>query len=60
MRGRENPQKTEEGHDAISKTIRFWETRYGQPISREEARQIIEMMTGFFIVLQEWESSLES
>ncbi|GFO59299.1 hypothetical protein GMST_16240 [Geomonas silvestris] len=60
MQKRKDLKIKEDGHDAISSTMKFWERRYGQPLSREEARQIIEMMTGFFSILQEWDTSLQS
>ena len=39
----------------IDRTIRFWRPRMRQDISREDARQIVELVTGFFDVLMEWE-----
>lgn len=38
----------------ISHTIDTWESRLDRNVSREEARQIIENLTGFFSVLAEW------
>jgi hypothetical protein len=41
----------------IDETARFWRRRAGKVISQEEARQIIENMTGFFHVLSQWEAA---
>jgi hypothetical protein len=38
----------------IDRTIAVWQTRLGCEISREEARQIAENVTGFFSILHEW------
>jgi hypothetical protein len=38
----------------IDRTIAVWEPRRGRQISREEARQIAENVTGFFSILHEW------
>ena len=38
----------------IDRTIKTWHPRFGSPLSREDARQIAENVTGFFSVLAEW------
>jgi hypothetical protein len=38
----------------IDRTRQVWQPRLGQDISREDARQIAENVTGFFSVLAEW------
>jgi hypothetical protein len=38
----------------IDRTIAVWQPRLGREISREEARQIAENVTGFFSILREW------
>jgi hypothetical protein len=38
----------------IDTTIRVWQPRLRRDLSREEARQIIKDITGFFDVLSEW------
>jgi hypothetical protein len=38
----------------ISHTCQFWRSRLGRELSREDARQIAENVTGFFSVLYEW------
>ncbi len=40
--------------ELILKTISLFESRSGRAISREEARQSLENISGFFQVLQEW------
>ena len=35
-------------------TIRLWQPRLRRDLSREDARQIIKDVTGFFNVLSEW------
>lgn len=37
------------------RTIDFWQRRSGQPLSHENARQIVANVAGFFRVLNEWE-----
>jgi hypothetical protein len=38
----------------IEQTRRLWRSRSGRDVSREDARQIAENVTGFFAVLAEW------
>jgi hypothetical protein len=38
----------------IDRTIAVWQPRLRRQISREEARQIAENVTGFFSVLYDW------
>jgi hypothetical protein len=38
----------------INSTITLWRTRLRRDLSREDARQIVENVTGFFNVLAEW------
>jgi hypothetical protein len=38
----------------IEKTRRLWRSRLGQDVSRDDARQIVENVTGFFSVLADW------
>jgi hypothetical protein len=38
-----------------AETIALWEQRAGRRLSREDAREIVENVTGFFQVLQEWD-----
>lgn len=35
----------------LEKTRRFWESRYGSPLTPEDAREIAESMTGLFQLL---------
>jgi hypothetical protein len=39
----------------IEQTKQFWQARTGKPISDEDAREIIENITGFFKILIEWD-----
>jgi hypothetical protein len=38
----------------IDKTIRLWQPRLVRNLSREDARQIAENVTGFFSILADW------
>ena len=40
----------------IDETIAFWSPRYGYEISREDAREIVENMTGVMKLLMEWDA----
>jgi hypothetical protein len=39
----------------LDETIAIWQPRASRPLTREDARQIVENMTGFFNVLREWD-----
>jgi hypothetical protein len=41
--------------DIVEHTMVFWSKRTKQPCSREDARQMLVNVTGFFQVLAEWE-----
>jgi hypothetical protein len=41
--------------DIVDHTIAFWSARAKQPFSREDARQMVVNVVGFFEVLAEWE-----
>ncbi len=38
----------------IDRTHKVWKPRLGRDLSREDARQIAENITGFFSILHEW------
>jgi hypothetical protein len=38
----------------IERTCRLWKRRLGRDLSREDARQIAESVTGFFAIIAEW------
>jgi hypothetical protein len=38
----------------INRTIGLWQSRCGRSLSREDARQIVENVSGFFLILHEW------
>jgi hypothetical protein len=40
--------------DLIDRTIGLWQLHSQRDLSREDARQIVENVTGFFSILQEW------
>ncbi len=42
----------------IDSTMRLWRQRMRRDISRDDAKQIIEHVTGFFDVLEEWEQGV--
>jgi hypothetical protein len=39
----------------LDETIAIWQPRASRTLTREDARQIVENMTGFFNVLREWD-----
>jgi hypothetical protein len=41
----------------INQTLEFWQSRTPIELSRDDARQITENITGFFQVLFEWEAA---
>jgi hypothetical protein len=41
--------------DFIEQTIDIWQKRTDRRLTREDGREIIENITGFFTILQEWE-----
>jgi hypothetical protein len=43
-----------ERKDFIDQTIAIWQPRTKRQLTREDGREIIENMTGFFRILQEW------
>ena len=38
----------------IDRTIETWKPRLDRDLSREDARQIVENVTGFFTIVAEW------
>lgn len=49
-----------EQDDFIEETRAFWQSRTDRVLTREDAREIIENMTGFFRVLLEWDRAKRS
>ncbi len=41
--------------NTIDHTRKFWQQRDSSEVTNEDARQIIENVTGFFSLLKEWE-----
>lgn len=44
----------------LEKTIRLFQERTGETLSKEDARQIVENVTGFFRTLQDWDHAEQS
>jgi hypothetical protein len=44
----------EANDNLINRTCQVWQARTGRDLSREDARQIAENVTGFFAILAEW------
>ena len=42
-------------HDLIDRAREVWQPRLGRNLSRDEAKQIADNLTGLFSVLAEWE-----
>jgi len=42
------------GLPLLDETIQFWQPRASRRLSREDARQAVENVTGFFATLQRW------
>ncbi len=41
--------------DVIEQTVEFWKKRTGRDITREDAREMIHNVSGFFQILAEWD-----
>ena len=41
--------------DIINQTIAFWSERMGQECSQEDAREMVANVSGFLMVLAEWD-----
>lgn len=39
----------------IDRTLEFWQTRTSHTLTREDAREMVENITGFFRILREWD-----
>jgi hypothetical protein len=39
----------------VDRTLEFWQTRTSLTLTREDAREMVENITGFFRILREWE-----
>ena len=44
-------------HQLIERTLAVWQPRTTQPLTREDARQVGENVTGFFRILLEWQAA---
>ena len=54
----EKPDLTKQ-QQFIQETREFWEKRTGQPVTDEDAREIIANITGFFKVIAKWDSRVK-
>jgi hypothetical protein len=41
----------------LKETIRIWQPRSSRPLTPEDARQMVENVTGFFTTLQRWSAA---
>jgi hypothetical protein len=55
--GSSMPPKQCEKTELIQQTLDFWQPRTPQTLTPEDARQIVENISGFFRILLEWESA---
>jgi hypothetical protein len=44
----------------LEETIQFWQPRASRPLTPEDARQMVENVTGFFTTLQRWSAAAET
>jgi hypothetical protein len=45
---------SEANDNLIDRTIALWQPRLGCQLTREDARQIVDNVTGFFSILHKW------
>lgn len=43
----------------LERTIQFWQPRISRPLTHEDARQMVENVTGFFTTLQHWSAATD-
>jgi hypothetical protein len=48
------PLTLNDDSEFLDQAREFWQRRTGRPLTREDARQITENITGFFAILGEW------
>ncbi len=51
---------TERVEAAAARTLQVWQPRTARRLSREDARQIVENVTGFVQILLEWDAAAQS
>jgi hypothetical protein len=44
----------------LDETIQFWQPRTSRPLTPEDARQMVENVTGFFTILQRWSAAADA
>lgn len=47
----------EDKNKLVARTIDVWQPRVNEPLSPEDAKLLIENVSGFFTVLLEWEAA---
>ncbi len=50
----ENPANCVSQPETANHTIAFWQKKANRPLNTDDAREIVENVTGFFGVLAEW------
>lgn len=51
--------KQETNRDFLDRTLQFWQPRSPQELTLEDARQIVDNISGFFRILAEWAAAAE-
>jgi hypothetical protein len=54
---RRQAQESKAAEGFLDETIEFWQARSPRNLSREDARQITENLTGFFQILERWDDA---
>ena len=44
----------------LEETIQFWQQRTSRPLTHEDARLMVENVTGFFTTLQRWSAASDA
>jgi ATP/maltotriose-dependent transcriptional regulator MalT len=44
----------------LEETIQFWHQRSSRPLTHEDARQMVENVSGFFTTLQRWSAAADA
>ena len=54
--GSPEPRAPETDPAFLAETLRVWQPLYDRPLTPEDAREIVQNVTGFFRVLQKWDA----
>lgn len=57
---RESPREPDSAVAFHTRTVDAWQPRTSRRLTREDARQIVENVTGFMQILMEWEAAERS